>query len=232
MEPEKQGSSRLLLFALLGLLLLGAIGTGWGALKYSRTKAAYEQQVAELEQHLGQSRRRHAEERARADQAQRLNSDLKKQLADLQGEFDALLATKQASSSQSQKLIANLRKQLADWQQKAEKSAAANLKLQAQNDKQLAEIGKLRKEVKQLTARNDSLDKKLKYANRKIDRMIGHNVELSKAASKLLDAYENKGVFSALTSGEPLTGIGRIKLEHLIQDYRQHVSKNTVEDTR
>ncbi len=231
-SPEKGGSSRLLLFALLALLLLGAAGTGWGTLKYSRTKAAFEQQVAELEQNLGQTRRRQAEEQARADQAQRLNSDLKGQLADLQSDFDALLATKQASSSQSQKQIVLLQKQLGEWQQQAENQKAKNLQLQTKNDEQLAEIRKLQKESNQLTAQNNSLEKKLDYSNRKIDRLIGHNVALSKAAADLLDAYENKGVFSALVAKEPLTGMGKIKIEHLIQDYRQQVSQNTVEDTR
>lgn len=231
-EESSQKSSRMLIFALLGLLLLGSAGAGWGALKYNRTKAGYEQQVAELEQTLGQARRRQAEEQARADQAQRLNDNLKGQLAELQSEFDTLLATKQASSSQSQKLIAQLKRQLNEWQQEAEKRAAANLKLQGLNDQQKTEIGKLRKEGKKLAARNKSLEKKLKYAKRKIETIIGHNVELSKAAIKLLDAYENKGVFSALASNEPLTGVGRVKLEHAIQDYRQHVSKHTVEDTR
>ncbi|QID16215.1 hypothetical protein G3580_00390 [Nitrogeniibacter mangrovi] len=50
-----------------------------------------------------------------------------------------------------------------------------------------------------------------------------HNGELAGAADDLLHAYEAKGIFSVLGEAEPFTGIGRVRLENLIETYRDKV---------
>lgn len=50
-----------------------------------------------------------------------------------------------------------------------------------------------------------------------------HNGELVGVANDLLAAYQNKGVFDVLGEGEPLTGIGRVRLENLLETYRDKV---------
>lgn len=50
-----------------------------------------------------------------------------------------------------------------------------------------------------------------------------HNGELAGAAEDLLNAYEEKGVFSVLGEHEPFTGIGRVRLENLLETYRDKV---------
>ena len=42
-------------------------------------------------------------------------------------------------------------------------------------------------------------------------------------ADDLLAAYQNKGVFDVLGEGEPFTGIGRVRLENLLETYRDKV---------
>lgn len=50
-----------------------------------------------------------------------------------------------------------------------------------------------------------------------------HNGELVSVADDLLAAYQNKGVFDVLGEGEPFTGIGRVRLENLLETYRDKV---------
>lgn len=52
-----------------------------------------------------------------------------------------------------------------------------------------------------------------------------HNGEMAKAAEDLLHAYENKGVFSSLSEQEPFTGIGRVRLENLLETYRDKLDE-------
>lgn len=52
-----------------------------------------------------------------------------------------------------------------------------------------------------------------------------HNGEMARAAEDLLKAYEEKGVFSALGEQEPVTGIGRVRLENLLETYRDKVEE-------
>lgn len=54
-----------------------------------------------------------------------------------------------------------------------------------------------------------------------------HNGQLVSAVDDLLDAYRNKGVFDALGEGEPFTGIGRVRLENLLETYRDAVQQAT-----
>ena len=55
-----------------------------------------------------------------------------------------------------------------------------------------------------------------------------HNGELARAAAALLDAYEGKGVLSVLGEHEPFTGIGRVRLENLMETYRDQIDAATL----
>ena len=46
------------------------------------------------------------------------------------------------------------------------------------------------------------------------------NDNLYKVNAELLDHYRKKGVWSALKQGEPVTGIGSVRVENVVQDYQ------------
>lgn len=54
------------------------------------------------------------------------------------------------------------------------------------------------------------------------------NAQLITISSELLSAYEKKGVWSAIRDAEPLTGIHRVQLETLAQDYHIRIKDRTV----
>jgi chromosome segregation ATPase len=54
-----------------------------------------------------------------------------------------------------------------------------------------------------------------------------HNGQLADAAQTLLDAYQDKGVFAVLGEHEPFTGIGRVRLENLLETYRDRLEAAT-----
>lgn len=49
------------------------------------------------------------------------------------------------------------------------------------------------------------------------------NHELVSINEKLLAAYNNKGVWSALKQAEPVTGFGKVDTENLLQKYRHAI---------
>lgn len=46
------------------------------------------------------------------------------------------------------------------------------------------------------------------------------NAALVEIANELVQRYENKGVWEAMTGAEPLTQLGRVRLQELTQEYR------------
>ena len=46
------------------------------------------------------------------------------------------------------------------------------------------------------------------------------NEALYKANAELLDNYRKKGVWSSIKQGEPVTGIGSVRVENVVQDYQ------------
>lgn len=54
-----------------------------------------------------------------------------------------------------------------------------------------------------------------------------HNGELAGVVDQLLHAYEEKGVFTIIGQHEPFTGIGQVRLENLLETYRDRLENAT-----
>ena len=63
------------------------------------------------------------------------------------------------------------------------------------------------------------------YSRRKVDDREAKNYELFKLANEILTRYEKFGLGEALTAREPFTGLTRVKLENLVQDYQDTLSQ-------
>lgn len=51
------------------------------------------------------------------------------------------------------------------------------------------------------------------------------NAELVEVNRELLDRYRKKGVFDALLQREPITGLKRVELENIVQDYQDRLDR-------
>jgi hypothetical protein len=193
-----------------------------------------------------------ADDTAQATTESRLRDALRstaQQLQDAQGQT----ATLQAAQAQSDKdnadlktkvdvltaQIASLTKQSAD-DKGASNKAIADLK--AQSDDEVTQISKLNdaitaweKDDKQY--RQISQDKEAQCAQltaqeilmqRVIDDRETKNMALYNLANEILTRYEKYGLGEALTAKEPFTGVTRVKLQELVQDYRDKVSNQLV----
>jgi len=64
---------------------------------------------------------------------------------------------------------------------------------------------------------------------RKLDDRERKNLALFKLGNEILTRYEKFGLGDALAAREPFTGIARVKLETLVQDYQDKLADNFVE---
>lgn len=68
--------------------------------------------------------------------------------------------------------------------------------------------------------------------NKQLSESEQNNLELVKISKELLTRYKEKGVFSALANQEPLTGLYRVKLENLAQEYESKIQDQTLLQNR
>ncbi len=162
------------------------------------------------------------------------------QLQTAQAENAALNAAQAALEEKSKKLAAEI---------ESEKKKAAQLARQSADDKAAAEksildlnsqvIAKNRdleklKEVlgqwkeaygkavavaREKESERSKVSSKLIEAERRLADRERRNAELFKLGNEILDRYKNFSLGYAITAREPFTGIARVKLENLAQDY-------------
>jgi chromosome segregation ATPase len=171
------------------------------------------------------------------------------QLRDAQGQVATLQAS-QAQSDQDNAVlktkvdalntqIAALIKQSADDKTASDKAIAD---LKTQNAGQATQIGKLNdalaawekddKQYVQLAKDKEAARAQLAVQvilmQRTIDDRETKNLELYDLANEILTRYEKYGLGEALAAKEPFTGLARVRLQELVQDYRDKISDQRV----
>lgn len=128
--------------------------------------------------------------------------------------------TAEAAASAGDEELTRLRAAVAAFQ-------AQNEALRAQLGQSQAAIGSLRgeqaatqAELRQAQGKGQALDGELGACRARVDTLIGHNGRLFDIGNELLDRFEKKGVWASLREAEPFTGLKRVELENIVQDYR------------
>lgn len=128
--------------------------------------------------------------------------------------------TAEADASAGAEELTRLRAAVAAFQ-------AQNEALRAQLGQSQTAIGSLRSEqaatvaaLKQAQGQGQALDGELGQCRARVDTLIGHNRRLFEIGNELLDRFEKKGVWASLRESEPFTGLKRVELENIVQDYR------------
>jgi chromosome segregation ATPase len=146
-------------------------------------------------------------EKAQFEQEKKTLTDkvqaLTKQAADDKAQIDTL-ATK---SGEQEKELADTRESLTKWKAAYEQIAATAKKIEAERAK----------------FADESVILKRKVADRE-----AKNRELFKLGNEILTRYEKFGMGDALAAREPFTGIARVKLENLVQDYGDKLADQRV----
>jgi chromosome segregation ATPase len=152
------------------------------------------------------------------------NDKLKKQLADITKDRDALKAGQQVIERHARDATA---------------AVAASNSQRAATDQELTQvkakmqelIARFRETIVQLrTAESESTTAKqaLVTRERELSTCVDHNLALYKLNVEILTHYEKRGVFTRMAEAEPFTKIKRIQNENLIDDYRGRAQDHRV----
>lgn len=116
-------------------------------------------------------------------------------------------------------------------QSERERAAALQLKL----DQATVQIQQLQQGLTQAGSAANSqqqaartLEGQLKAALQQQQGCDSHNAELVSLATEILAKYRQQGFWQAVRDHEPVTGLYRVKLENLVQDYHNRIADATV----
>lgn len=104
-----------------------------------------------------------------------------------------------------------------------------------ERDQTLAKWKQAYEQAEQLARGRDADAKQLDELQRslgaRVDVCERDNAELVGIAQEILDRYRNKGVWAAMRDAEPVTGIRRVRLEALAQEYHAKIVDRDVSAT-
>jgi chromosome segregation ATPase len=155
---------------------------------------------------------------------ERLNADRR--------QVDARLATArrdlEASEAKAARLGAELDQARAERQRLGDRQAATEQALAALRE----QAGTLQATLR---ARDASLAQSVASDERRsgeLGQCREHNRELAQLSAELLAAIDRGGLGSALVGTEPFSGFKRVRIESLIQDYRDRVADNRISEPK
>ncbi len=133
-------------------------------------------------------------------------------------------------------------KQLAADKAAADKSTAELLIKVEERDKLISDykdtLEKARVEIKRISdiantkeAQRAKLEDQTIQLNRRVADQQTKNASMFKIANEILARYEKFGLGDALTAREPFTGITRVKLQGLFEEYQDKVADQRIKPT-
>lgn len=217
------------------LILLGlTIGTGAMYLKLRSERSAYEAQIADRDNRFSLLKGKYMEEKARATGLLRVKTTLEGKMRALQGDISRLEEEKDALVAKCEAVKATMKQNTGALQAELDETqrrlAESRKKHDALRQKYEETVTELSARVSELTRASDRLDADLKSTAYQLRRCESHNAKLADIGTELLGRYAEKGVFDTVLEKEPFTGIKKVEVEQLIQEYQEKIDDQKLEE--
>jgi chromosome segregation ATPase len=154
-------------------------------------------------------------------QSDKDNADLKAKIEALTSQMASLAKQSADDRASSDKAIADLKSQNADLTTQMAKLNEA-LAAWEKDDKQYVQLAKDKE------AARAQLAVQVILLQRVVDDRETKNLALFSLGNEILTRYEKFSLGDALGAKEPFTGISRVKLQELVQDYKDKISDQRV----
>lgn len=153
--------------------------------------------------------------------AETKNKELEEKLANEKKRYEQLATDRNEDRAEAEKTIASMHNQLAAAEKRIEEYKEALLKWQDGYNK-AAEVART-KEDERATLASEAIELKRTIADRE-----RKNIALFNTAMEILDRFENYSLGKALSAREPFIGSRRVKVENLVEGYKDKVIDNRI----
>ena len=183
----------------------------------SRLRDALRSTMQQLQDAQGQA----ATLQATQAQSDKDNADLKAKVDALNAQIADMIKQKADDQAASDKAIADLKSQNADLTTQVAKLNDA-LAAWEKDDKENAQLAKDKEAARAQLVIQGIMQQRV------IDDRETKNLALYNLGNEILTRYEKFSLGDALAAKEPFTGLSRVKLQELVQDYKDKISDQRV----
>lgn len=209
-----------MMFALAAVAFLGL---GGYAFDLTRTKAALNEKIARESIRMEQYQRKYGECRKESEALLSVKTGLEGRQRAVQAETETALEELKTGNAALKSKMNALEQRLALMGAERDKLSKALEEKQALERKTRQELERRTEANEALERAKKGVDEKLRKAELELDRARTRNGELCSISLELLKRYKDKGIFGAVADKEPLTQIGRAKLEEAVQEYKDKI---------
>lgn len=222
----------------VALVLAAGLILFWG---YSTFTLIQKKNALALELESEQDRykalqRKYAEQKAQMAATQRAKlaaegglrqarQDLQAEMAEKETLADELAGLEEKYSQKTAKLEAHIEK----YKEQLAKLVENRDQYKAKLTETVAVVKERNQMIHKLTAERDELTADLLEKTATLTRCVKHNARLSVLSEELVMAFENKGVGASIMQAEPLTGLKKVEVEKLVQQYRDRIDNDNLE---
>ena len=156
------------------------------------------------------------------------NDKLKSEVEDLKKQLSGTTSGQSSLQQRLKTAEANAAREAVSSQQNAESLE----KMRAQMQELITRFRETAQSLKEVEADRADIRAKLQTRDREFSKCVDNNVGLYDLNKEILDRYEHKGVWNALSGKEPFTGLAKTRLENLIDDYKYRADDLHLEQAR
>lgn len=205
-------------------LVIGlVIGLGIGHMQVTKEQKLSLDKIKEANRKIAFVQRKMTEEKNEATGSieQQCQADLDK----LQNEKKGLAGQLGKVKDQMQKMDLQIKVSAEAFARTKKESDEAAVRARKELHEMTLNSQELDDKLKKMIAEKQALLAELKKTTQALGNCASNNAELCSIADEILKKYRNKGLGSILRENEPLTQLGKIKLEQLTQQYEEELQK-------
>lgn len=222
----------ILIKIVLTIVFLGiglGVGIGYGRYQLNRAEEAHALAVEKMERKIAQWQKKYNERNARIEIERRNVKRLRNEMTELQEQVAGLQISEAVKLKKLKARINMLKEELASMEYQHLKLQAGEEHLTAELDTTKTDLGQMTVVAEELKKKSAELDFALRKKSSDYDRCFKHNQQMAEAAGELLVRYQNKTPWKSISEVEPLTGIGKVELEHIVQEYGFRIEDHRLE---
>jgi len=205
-----------------------AVGLAYGHILLGREQQAHQNKVNELNKKVALLGKKASEEREALAGAEGRNRSLQAELDRLRKESGDQAEDIKKLQAEAQSLEAKLK----EMTEESARMKAARDEVSAQLAQVFQAAKDLEGQAKLLAASKQTLEVSLAKVNQELDNCKNHNARLCLIADDMLAKHKSRGALGGIVQNEPLTQIGKVELERLMQEYKDKIEQEKVKNAQ
>ncbi|SPF31232.1 conserved exported hypothetical protein [Syntrophobacter sp. SbD1] len=209
----------------VALVLVGLLaGLGYGHIQLGRMQQAHQNKINEINKRISLLQKKASEERVSLSGVEGRNRSLHAEIDKLKKENGEQAEEVKKLQAEGQSFEAKL-KEMTD---EAARLKAARDEVAAQLAQVLQTATDLGEKAKLLAAGKQTLEASLTKVNQDLDLCKSHNARLCIIAGDMVAKEKSRCTMGGMLRSEPVTQIGKVELERLMQEYKEKIDQEKV----